>query len=155
MCENIDKSEDKNLFFNDNDQTSARNIFNLLRNDPDVRLIFLYQDTKCVDNLKLIKGAQHRLYYYDSSPDDKYSLECDDKNQSNLLYLINQLKFHCKIMLACAWYTEEESRRFKMHPWGVSESSNNEKRSFFMGLNYNSVGASNVHTHLFVQSYQR
>ena len=62
-------------------------------------------------------------------------------------------------MLACAQTTLDESCRFKMHPWvcsyDVSESLNNEKRSFFMGLEFFADGTSNCHTHVFIPSCQR
>ena len=49
--------------------------------------------------------------------------------------LIKELQLNGKMLLACAWTTKEESRRFKMCPWvstwDVVEGLNSEPRLFY------------------------
>ena len=64
-----------------------------------------------------------------------------------------------RILLAVAWTTKSLSRFFKMFPevssWDVTEKTNTEKRKLFIGLNYDSSGTSNPHTHVFLPSGRR
>ena len=73
--------------------------------------------------------------------------------------ITEQMQVDRKTLLACAWTTEEESRRYRTHPWVVSgdvvEGLNNEKRPFMMLLNYDDNNESNVNTNIFVPSCQR
>ncbi len=91
---------------------------------------------------------------------EQSNLECPTDYARQLNALRQALKLgDGRILLAAAWTTREESRRFKMHPevssWDVTESTNAEHRGLFMGLNYDHNLKSNVHTSVFIPSNQR
>ena len=92
----------------DEKQTAASQLFNFLRNDESIRLVFLYQDTKYIKNAKLSKGVQCWMHLYDSMPDEEQDLNCDSDAQINVNNLIDQSKVDGRVMLAWAWCNKEE-----------------------------------------------
>ena len=57
------------------------------------------------------------MYHYYSTPGEESTFDCPEDVEKNIENLINELKVEGKVMLACAWTTLDESRRFKIHPW--------------------------------------
>ena len=97
--------------------TATGKLVNLLRNDETARLVVLCQDTKYYKNVNKKRGIDYRMYHYYSTPGEESTFDCPEDVEKNIENLINELKVEGKVMLACAWTTLDESRRFKIHPW--------------------------------------
>ena len=93
----------------------------------------------------------------EQSPSEKET-NVDERFHIKMKSLMTELQLDGKMLLACAWTTIEESRRFKIAPWvstwDVVDGLNSEARPFFVGLNVDPNRESNVHTNTFLPSCQ-
>ena len=73
----------------------------------------------------------------EQSPSEKET-NVDERFHIKMKSLMTELQLDGKMLLACAWTTIEESRRFKIAPWvstwDVAEGLNSEARPFLWVL---------------------
>ena len=123
-----------------------------LKTNPDVKFVVLYDDYCHIENITI----NSKKFDYDSSKenDTPISIEKDTTIYHDIIALRRGLmdSRNQKMMLAVAWTTRYESRKFQMYPevvsMDVSEGTNAEKRPFFNAVNYEQ-GTTNVNTRVF------
>ena len=131
----------------------------------------LIHTLSCSSNIKFVV-----LYADVSTPDISLPFVSHDYNngkkvkgvfQSNDLAFINNIKTlkgametgSSKYLLGVAWTEREGARLFQLYPevgsYDSTEGTNNQKKSLFMGVNYDANLESNVHTYMFIPSSQK
>jgi len=143
------------------DDGGANDFVNMLKADPTVSLLVLYDDVGLGVGPKSnnVKYTIHKPA--GTSEDGELEVDATPEEVKHQLGIVRAAsgKKTGRILLMALWTTTEEARRFFIHPevcsWDVTEGTNNEGRGLFLGLNYGADLASNVHTSVFVPNNQR
>ena len=108
---------------------------NSVRNDKEVKFAALFyndKSTDCVKSSTRVSMASSNENA-EQSPSEKET-NVDERFHVKMKSLMTELQLDGKTLLACAWTTIEESRRFKIAPWAstwdIVEGLNSEARPF-------------------------
>jgi len=143
------------------DDDGANEFVNMLRADPTVSALFVYDEVGLGVGPKS-NSVKYTIHSANGDAKDG-DLEVDAtpaevKHQIGIVRAASGKKTG-RILLLAVWTTTEEARRFYVHPevcsWDVTEGTNNEQRGLFLGLNYGADLVSNVHTNVFIPNNQR
>ena len=113
----------------------AEQLMKLLCDEPDVKFAVSRCNACKSDCVKLSRRVSLVSKIEDTDDNESEQvMPVNDKFENKMKLLIKELQLNCKTLLACAWTTKEESRRFKMRPWAstwdVVEGLNSESRPF-------------------------
>ena len=155
-----------------NGDTTADQLLRYFRGEDNVKFVVLFDDLNRGDlhttrrNMRTRQLRLHINEYDNQETTSDHEFDHDDNEDEQTSSIeVNSIRERMKcsesgrMLLAIAWTTKEASRFFKLFPevcsWDVTEGTNNEKRKLFIGLNYDSEGHSNPHTHIFLPSGRR
>ena len=57
------------------------------------------------------------MHDYDSTYQEEVKLDCEEDVEEKTRNLIKVLKANYRVIIACAWTTNEESEEFQKKPW--------------------------------------
>ena len=157
-----------NMHDNIGDNTVCDDLINFFRGNKEIKSVCLFDDL-CRDEFVTINKSRKQNKKFKlttlcngvNGEEEMIDLDESTCDRSFLTELeLLRAKMKCsntgRMLLAIAWTSLNESKKFASHPhvcsWDVTEGTNNEKRKLFIGLNYDATGSSNRHTHIFLPS---